>query len=72
MSTGAQEGFNAQAEEEKLLATDTSEEEEAPMKVEIINQPKEKKPKNPTSIDTIDEYDYIPTEEQIKEMTDAQ
>jgi len=45
-----------------------------PLQVEITNQPKEKETKNPTSYDTLDEYRYdgIPSDEEIKEMTDAQ
>ncbi len=47
-------------------------EELKPVKVEITNQP-EIKEKNPTSEDTQEEYDTnVPSDEQIKEMTDAQ
>ncbi len=49
--------------------TDTS--EETPLKVEIINQPKTEE-KNPTSHDTKDEWNIEPTDEEIKEMIDAQ
>ncbi len=45
--------------------------ESKPIEVKITNQP-EIKEKNPTSYDTEDEYDYNPSEQEMKEMTDAQ
>ncbi len=47
-------------------------EELKPLEVKVINQPKEKEKPNPTSEDTIDDYQDTPTDEEIKEMTDAQ
>ncbi len=43
-----------------------------PLEVKITNQPKEKEPKNPTSEDTIDIYDIKVTDQEIREMEDAQ
>ncbi len=48
------------------------EEEEVPLKVEITNHPIKEEIKNPTSEDTPDEYSVLVTEEEIKEMQDAQ
>ncbi len=45
------------------------EEKEIPLKVEITNQPKIEEI-NPTSIDTVDEYDIQMTDEEIKEAQD--
>ncbi len=42
-----------------------------PLEVIVKNQPKEKEEKNPTSYDTKDEWDFVPSEEEQKEMTDA-
>ncbi len=47
------------------------EHEVTPIEVKIINQSKIEE-KNPTSEDTKDIYDFTPSEEEIKEMTDAQ
>ncbi len=55
--------------------TEEKEEQEkplAPLEVKIMNQPKDKEIKNPTSEDTIDIFDIKVTEEEIKEMQDAQ
>ncbi len=51
----------------------TDEENKEPiLKVEVTNTPEPIKEKNPTSTDTEDEWDFDPTEEEQKEMTDAQ
>ena len=46
-------------------------EESKTLEVKVINQP-EIKEKNPTSYDTEDEWDIEPSEDEMKEMTDAQ
>lgn len=52
--------------------TEKEEDKLKPLEVIITNQPEKEKPQNPTSIDTKDEYDFTPSDEEIKEMTDAQ
>jgi len=45
-------------------------EEQKPLEVKLIEEPKVEK--NPTSEDTQDEWDFNPSEEELKEMQDAQ
>ncbi len=55
-------------EEEKEQQEDL----EKPLEVIVKNPFKPEEPKNPTSEDTLDEYSVLVTEEEIKEMQDAQ
>ncbi len=54
-----------EVEEESIL-------ELPPINVKITNPPTKQEPKNPTSEDTEFIESYMPTVQEIKEMTDAQ
>ncbi len=55
---------------EDIIDESDSKEEEKPLEVKIIKEKEE--PINPTSEDTVDVWMTEPTDEEIKEMTDAQ
>ncbi len=57
---------------EKPLEDAAKDIDDKPLEVIVKNQPKEKEEINPTSYDTKDEWDIELSEEEIKEMTDAQ
>ncbi len=58
-------------EDEEIIKEEEKEEEILePLEVKIIKEKQEEK--NPTSEDTQDWYDRVVTEEELKEMQDAQ
>ncbi len=64
--------YDTEESEEQDISKPYKEDKLKPLEVTITNHPEPIKEKNPTSEDTVDEYSFTPTDEEIKEMQDAQ